>query len=80
MRFLELKQKLDKCPLIDVKDIFNITSNFDRRRLYEWQQKGLIKKITSNFYIFAGQEIDEFILYFIANEIYFPSYISLETI
>jgi len=79
MKFRDLKQMLGQTPLIDVRNIINLEPNFHRRRLYEWQQSGLIKKIANNFYIFTDYDLDESSLYFIANKIYAPSYISLES-
>jgi len=78
MKFTGLRQKFNKRPLFNVRDVLNIEKNFDRRRLYEWQKRDLITKITHNFYVFNDKELSEDDLYFIANKIYSPSYISLE--
>ena len=79
MQFLELKQKLNNFIVFNLNDIRKIDSNFDRRRLNEWINKKYIKKLRRSYYIFSNLEINEFILFSIANKIYSPSYISLET-
>ncbi len=54
-------------------------SNIYPARLTEWQNKGYIKKITNNFYIISDLEINENSMFLIANKIYEPAYISVET-
>ena len=44
----------------------------------EWQEKDYIRKITKEYYIFSDLEINESVLFLIANKIYTPSYISFE--
>jgi len=78
MKFTELRQQFNKKPLFDVRDVLNLEKDFHRQRLYDWQKKDLITKITHNFYVFNDKELSEEDLYFIANKIYSPSYISLE--
>jgi predicted transcriptional regulator of viral defense system len=79
MKYLELKEHFKDFVLLSLKDIKKIDPAFHRRRLNEWKEKGYIKSIINGFYVFADQEPDENILFFIANKIYSPSYISLET-
>ena len=78
MQFLELKTQLKDFLVFSTRDIEKIDSDFYSQRLSEWQTKGYIKKITKEFYIFSDLEINEQILFLIANKIYAPSYISLE--
>ena len=79
MKFLDLKNKLKELPLFSLNDIKNIDPNFHRRRLNEWQDKGYIQKIIRGYYLFSDIKVDEEILFKIANQIYYPSYVSLET-
>jgi predicted transcriptional regulator of viral defense system len=79
MKFVELKSKLSKNELIDVKNVTNLFGPIDRRRLYEWQKKGYIKKVTSNFYVFSDAEINDPFIRMTSNRIYTPSYIGLES-
>ncbi len=78
MRFLELKTQLKDFLVFSTRDIEKIDADFYSQRLSEWQAKGYIKKITKEFYIFSDLEINEQVLFLIANKIYAPSYISLE--
>lgn len=79
MNFIDFYNKLKDSPFIDIRDVLTIYPNFDRRRLFEWQKRKLIQKIIPNFYLFTNKKYNEEELYFIANKIYSPSYISLET-
>jgi predicted transcriptional regulator of viral defense system len=78
MKYLELKEQFKDFVLFSLKDIKKIDPIFHRRRLSEWKKKGYIKNIINGFYVFADQEPDENILFFTANTVYSPSYISLE--
>jgi predicted transcriptional regulator of viral defense system len=79
MKYLDLKKHLNNFIVFSLSDIRKIETDFDRRRLNEWQNKGYIKMVKEGFYIFSDLEITEGILFFIANRLYNPSYISLET-
>jgi predicted transcriptional regulator of viral defense system len=79
MNFVEFKNSLRDFPVFSIADIRAAHSGFDRRRLSEWQKKGYIKKIIKGFYLFSDLDIDESTLLAVANKIYKPSYISLET-
>lgn len=78
MQFNEFRLNLKDFIVFQLQDIRKIDKNFDLRRLSEWKEKGYIKMIRKGYYIFADQEINDFILFFVANKIYSPSYISLE--
>lgn len=79
MKYLDLREKLRNQVVFSVRDLLILDSNFDRRRLYEWQKKGYIRKVIKGCYIFSDSNIDEYILFHTANKIYPPSYISLES-
>ena len=79
MQFLELKQKLSDQIVFTSNDIRKIDPAFYLSRLTEWQKKGYIKKVIKGYYIFTDTEIDEIVLFSIANRIYPSSYISLES-
>lgn len=78
MQYIELKEKLSQFIVFSLSDIKKIDAKFYRSRLSEWQKKGYIKKIRRSYYIFSDQEINESVLFFVANKIYSPSYVSLE--
>ena len=78
MQYLELKTQLKDFPVFSIKDIEKVDLSFHNQRLSEWQQKGYVKKICKGFYIFSDLQINEAVLFILANRIYEPSYISLE--
>lgn len=78
MRYIELKQKLAGFVVFSISDIRKIDPAFHEQRLSEWQKKGYVKKVINKYYLFADLEIDESVLFIIANKIYDPSYISFE--
>ncbi|MCF7794946.1 hypothetical protein K9M50_01120 [Patescibacteria group bacterium] len=78
MQFLDLKAQLKDFLVFSTLDIEKIDSKFHNQRLSEWQKKGYIRKITKGYYIFSDLEINESVLFLIANKIYSPSYISFE--
>ena len=79
MKFIDLKTRLSKNDIIDIRNVITLFDSIDRRRLYEWQKKDYILKLTSNYYIFRDAEIDDPFVRMIANKIYSPSYVSLES-
>lgn len=78
MQYIELKESLKGFTIFSLTDIEEVDSDFHRRRLNEWQDKGYIKKIIKGYYIFSDLELNENVLFEIANRIYSPSYISFE--
>lgn len=78
MNYIKLKNSLKDYTIFSLNDIKMIDSSFYLRRLNEWQDKGYIKKIIRGYYIFSDLEINEYVLFEIANKIYNPSYISSE--
>lgn len=79
MKFLELKNELKDFTIFSLNELRIIDPNFHRRRLNEWQDKGYIKKVIRGYYIFSDLQLAEEILFKIANRIYLPSYVSLES-
>lgn len=78
MKFLEFRAALQPFTVFSLNEIMKMDKTFHRRRLNEWQEKGYIKKIIKGFYIFSETELNENVLFEIANRIQNPSYISLE--
>jgi len=79
MQYIELKNWLKDFTVFSLADIKSIDAAFHRRRLNEWQDKCYIKKLIKGYYIFSDLELNENVLFEIANRIYNPSYISFET-
>lgn len=78
MQYIQLKEKLKDFPIFSLADIRKIEPGFHRPRLNEWQRKGYLKKLRRGYYLFADTSLDEGMLFFIANRLYAPSYISFE--
>lgn len=78
MQYLEFREQLKNYPIFSLNDIRKLEADFDLRRLNEWQKKNYIRKVRESFYMFADLQVNDQILYTIANRIYEPSYISLE--
>ena len=78
MQYIELKKQLSEYAVFSLRDIKKIDVSFYRSRLNEWQNKGYLKKIRRGYYIFADHNLNEAVLFSIANKIYSPSYVSFE--
>lgn len=79
MKFIDFKEKLKEFVVFNLNDIRKIETDFDLRRLSEWTKKGYIEKVRRGYYVFSDLVKNEQALYIIANNIYKPSYVSLET-
>ncbi len=79
MRFLEVKEKIGEQLIFTSNDIRKFDSGFCLQRLNEWRKKGYITKIVKGYYIFSDTPLNEEVLFMVANKIYSPSYISLES-
>ncbi|MEN8158174.1 MAG: hypothetical protein ABFS10_14575 [Bacteroidota bacterium] len=79
MNFLEFNKAFKPFSVFSVMDIHKKYPGFDHRRLVEWQQKGYLLKIRRGYYCFTERISGEHFLYFTANKIYSPSYISFES-
>ena len=78
MNYLSFREKLRDFAAFNLSDIRKIDAGFDLRRLSEWQAKGYLKMIRRGHYVFSDLEINESVLFLMANKIYTPSYVSLE--
>jgi predicted transcriptional regulator of viral defense system len=79
MNYLTFEKSLKELPVFSIKDIKKLYPGFDNRRLVEWQQKSYIQKIRREYYCFQERKKDEHFLFFAANKIYSPSYVSMES-
>ena len=79
MRFLYFKQQFNKYIIFSISEITKLFPDFNKMNLLTWQKKGYLQKIRNSWYCFTDIKIDETVLFYIANKIYQPSYVSLET-
>lgn len=81
MRYIEFKNKVLNLPLITSRDIlfFEKDKQALRNQLRRWQDRGLIVKLKRGVYILNTNDRKiEPSRQFIANQLYAPSYVSLE--
>ena len=80
MNFLSFQHTFAQFPVISILEIEKAFPGFDRNALTRWQRKGYLEKIRSGFYRLATRPISgEGESFFIANRIYNPSYVSLQS-
>lgn len=78
MQFIEFQNCLSDYYVFSLKDILKIIPNFKRIQLDRWEKKGYLKKIKRGYYCFYSEDVSRNFLFYVANRIYAPSYISLE--
>ena len=79
MNYTEFRQRMKSFPIFSIREIEKQFPCFDRRRLVEWQEKRYIQKLRNRYYCFTDRRVEEPFLYYTANELYRPSYLSLES-
>lgn len=79
MQFIDFQNQLSIYPVFSLQDVRKVFGDFSYRQLDRWEKKGYLKKLKRGFYCFAEQAFDQNILFYTANKIYAPSYVSLET-
>lgn len=79
MNYLAFERAFRTFPVFSVKDIEKRFPDFDNRRLVEWQQKNYLLKVRRGYYCFEESHKGEHFMYFAANKIWKPSYVSLES-
>jgi len=79
MNYLEFRNALLPFKVFSIWDAKKQFSNFDTRRLVEWQAKGYILKIINGWYLFTEVTKDDNLINRVSNCLHQPSYISLES-
>lgn len=77
--YQSFRKAFEGFPLVTLADIRMAFPDFDTKNLIYWQKKGYILKLRSGHYIFADSKVTEHGLFQIANYLYEPSYVSLES-
>jgi predicted transcriptional regulator of viral defense system len=62
-----------------LNDVRKLDPGFHRQQLYYWHNHGYIKPLAGGYYLLADRAMDEMVLFMVANKIYEPSYVSLES-
>ena len=79
MTFQEFRLTLKDYPVFSIVEIEKLFPSFDKKNLVYWQKKNYIQKIRNSWYRFTESTLNTDILFFTSNQIYQPSYISLES-
>lgn len=79
MRFLEFQNELRPLLVFNTMDIKKIDKKFNQVNLSIWQERNYINKLAKGLYTFSDYIIQQELLYFAANKIIDPSYISCES-
>jgi predicted transcriptional regulator of viral defense system len=79
MRFREFEAKIKELHAFNLNDVRKLDPDFHRQQLNYWQNQGYIKPLAGGYYILADRALGEMYLFMVANKIYEPSYISLES-
>jgi predicted transcriptional regulator of viral defense system len=79
MLFLEFKKAFNDYPTFSIHEIEKRMPRFNKMNLIRWQKKGYVQKIRSGWYCFTDDNRNETFNFLVANRIYAPSYISMES-
>ncbi len=78
MRIVDFQNQLSNYPIFSLQDVRKVIPDFSYRQIDRWEKKGYLKKIKQGFYCLTRQELNQDFLFYTANKIYSPSYVSLE--
>lgn len=78
MQIIEFQKRFSPYSVFSLHDIHKLVPDFHRIQLDRWEKKGYLKKIKQGYYSLSDQDIDRDFLFYTANRIYSPSYVSLE--
>jgi predicted transcriptional regulator of viral defense system len=73
------RRNFENFIVISSKEIEKVYPHFDAKNLINWQKKDYLIKLRNKYYLLAENKITEEKLYNIANKIYYPSYVSMES-
>jgi predicted transcriptional regulator of viral defense system len=79
LNFQSFRLSLSAYPVFSTTDIRLIFPGFDLKNLVNWQAKGYLLRIRNGWYQFIELNLTAEFVYFASNQVYQPSYVSLET-
>lgn len=79
MNFLSFSNTFKGRPVFSVTDIDKRFPGFERENLLNWQKKGYLIKVRNGWYSFPQDITTLEHAFFVANKMYAPSYISLQS-
>jgi predicted transcriptional regulator of viral defense system len=79
MRFREFESRIRALPAFNLNDVRKLDPGFHRQQLNYWHNQGYIRPLAGGYYLLTNREMNEMVLFMVANKIYEPSYVSLES-
>lgn len=79
MNFLEFKTKMFDLACFNIHQVYAWQPDFDRNNFVRWTRKGLLIRLRQGYYTFPEYLRKGDFLFYFANRIYRPSYISLHS-
>ena len=79
-KLTDFKKQMASYTVFSLRDIYNVIPDFNYRQLNRWKQNGSLKGIRRGFYHLNHSFKHDYGLMAVANKIYKPSYVSLETV
>ncbi len=79
MNYIQFAKTFQGVPTFSIADIEKYFPGYERENLLNWQKKGVLQRIRNGWYRLSGENQALEQAYYIANKIYAPSYISLES-
>lgn len=79
MNFLQFKERFFEPAIFNTHQVYAWYPGFDRNNITRWQKKGLLIKLRQGYYTFPEYKTSADMSLYLANKIYQPSYISLQT-
>ena len=79
MNYIDFYTTFKKKSIFSFQEILFMYPNFDKRRLFEWKNKWYIQSLLRWWYAFTDKKFGEEEIFYIANIINKPSYISCES-
>jgi predicted transcriptional regulator of viral defense system len=79
MKFRDFETLIKPLLAFNLNDVRKIDPSFHRQQLTYWLEKGLIRPLVGGYYMLSGQRVNEAYLFMLANKVYEPSYVSLES-
>ena len=70
MRFIDFQRQAKDLPAFNLNDIRKFDPDFHRQQLSDWLDRGYIQSLAGGYYLLAGTQVDESLLFMLANRIY----------
>lgn len=79
MNFIKFREKFLKLSIFTTDQVYAWYPNFDRNNFSRWVKRGLLIRLRQGLYTFPENKTKPNFEFYIANQIYRPSYISIHT-